>query len=401
MKGNLHRKKHFRLWHLPILLVGILIAGGVILIVLISSQPAFGAAGADFLRSVIGDKAVAGLEMAYNQVVDAYQTIKFRLGFSTPGTGWEILPTSTPNLEISDIGTPHLSTSIVQPETTGFPYWPPQNLSPISGMIGEGLWDVYIQDASGNSVAYRTFIQPDPNRPFAPVAIVAFDLMKTRFHFILGTISPVIPGGPHGKGEIPPVDLDQNALLATFNGGFKATHGEFGAMADGITALPARDGLGTLVLYQNGSLRLGEWGKDVWMTDDIESFRQNGPLVVQDGKINPRIYNNDPLDWGYTIIDVSPTVRSGIGINPDDSILYYFCGPGLDMEGLARVMVAAGVRSAIQLDINKYWVLFTKILPYGKGIMAEPLFPQWMTNVNRFILTSARDFFYVTSFIDD
>lgn len=170
-------------------------------------------------------------------------------------------------------------------------------------------------------------------------------------------------------------------------------------MADGITALPPRDGLGTLVIYQDGSVRLGEWGRDLWMSENIQSFRQNGPLVVQNGEINPRIYNNTPQDWGYTVIDVSPTVRSGLGLSPDDQILYFFCGPGLSMDDLAAVMVAVGVKNAIQLDINTYWVLFTKVIPYGNGMNMEPLFPQWMSNVNRFVLTSARDFFYVTDII--
>jgi hypothetical protein len=267
-------------------------------------------------------------------------------------------------------------------------------------MPGEGEWEPYILDAQGNTVAYRTYLQPVPDRPFAPVAVVAFDLDQTRLHYVLGVYDPVLPGGVHGDGEIPLQDLDPGVLLATFNGGFKARHGEFGAMADGITALPPRDGFGTLVIYQDGSVSLGEWGRDLWMSDDIQSFRQNGPLVVQNGRNNPRIYNNSPQDWGYTVIDVSPTVRSGLGLNPDDNILYYFCGPGLSMEDLAKVMVAVGVENAIQLDINTYWVLFTKVIPYGNGMNVEPLFPQWMSNVNRYILTSARDFFYVTGIVE-
>ncbi len=77
-------------------------------------------------------------------------------------------------------------------------------------------------------------------------------------------------------------------------------------MADGGTALPPRDGLGTLAIYQDGEVRLGEWGTDLNMSPDTVAFRQNGPLVIRQGKINQRIYNNSPEGGGYTVNDVSP-----------------------------------------------------------------------------------------------
>jgi hypothetical protein len=118
----------------------------------------------------------------------------------------------------------------------------------------------------------------------------------------------------------------------------------------------------------------------------MTAFRQNGPLVIRKGQINSQIYNNSPQDWGYTVIDVSPTVRSGIGLSQDNQTLYYFCGPSLTMEALAKSMQAAGAYNAIQLDINNYWVLFVKITPSGSKLTAEPLLPRLMVDgVGRYL----------------
>jgi hypothetical protein len=266
---------------------------------------------------------------------------------------------------------------------------------------GEGVWNPYIQDTQGYTVAYQTFVQPDPSRPYTRVAIVAIDLTHTRLHYVLGALDPALPGTPMRSGKMPEADRAANILLAEFNGGFQARHGQFGAMADGIQALPPRDGLGTVVIYQNGEVLLGEWGADLYMSPDIAAFRQNGPLVINKGEINPRIYNNSPQDWGYTVNDVSPTVRSGIGLSRDNKTLYYFCGPSLTMEALAKSMQAAGVFNAIQLDINNYWVLFVKITQSGSKLVAEPLLPRLMVDgVDRYLHQSPRDFFYLTGLTD-
>jgi hypothetical protein len=169
-------------------------------------------------------------------------------------------------------------------------------------------------------------------------------------------------------------------------------------MADGIQALPPRDGLGTLVIYQNGEVRLGEWGTELSISPDIAAFRQNGPLVIHKNEINIRIYNNSPQDWGYTVYDVSPTFRSGIGLSRDNKTLYYFVGPSLTMEALAKSMQAVGAYNAIQLDINNYWVLFVKITESGSRLIAEPLLSRFMVDgIDRYLTQSPRDFFYITS----
>jgi hypothetical protein len=384
----------------------VILAVLIALFILINTNPYLGAEGADWLRGIIGDKAVAGLEMFMFQIQDDFQKIKYDLGLGNPAGDYGAFPSptasATPRLMTN---TPHpftgtatpTMTGTVQPTPTTPAPWQPALVSPLSNVTGEGVWIPYIQDAQGQTIAYKTFLQPDPTRPYTLVTIVAIDLKDTRLHYVLGAIDPTQPGEPPHSGKMNLADRAANILLAEFNGGFKARHGQFGSMADGSQALPPRDGLGTVAIYQNGDVRLGEWGTDITLSTDMVAYRQNGPLVIQKGQINPQIYNNSPLDWGYTVIDVSPTVRSGIGLSQDNLTLYYFCGPSLTMEALAKSMQEASAYNAIQLDINNYWVLFVKITPSGSKLVAEPLLPRLMVdNVGRYLTQSPRDFFYIT-----
>jgi hypothetical protein len=378
----------------------------VILLIMVNTNPYLGAEGADWLRGIIGDKAVAGLEMLVFQVQDDLQKLKYSLGMGNPAGDYGAFPTSTaiPTLALKT-NTPYLHpltmtptlTGTLEPTPTATLPWQPATIPPLSMAKNEGAWIPYIQDALGQTVAFKTFLQPDPSRPYTLVTIVAIDLTQTRLHYVLGVIDQTMPGEPPHSVKMNLADRAANMLLAEFNGGFQARHGQFGAMANGSQALPPRDGLGTVAIYQNGDVRLGEWGTDLFLSADMTAFRQNGPLVIRKGQINSQIYNNSPQDWGYTVIDVSPTVRSGIGLSQDNKTLYYFCGPSLTMEALAKSMQAAGAYNAIQLDINNYWVLFVKITPSGSKLTTEPLLPRLMVDgVDRYLTQSPRDFFYIT-----
>jgi Phosphodiester glycosidase len=392
--------------------VGVCVAVLILDFLVINTWPAFGAQGADLLRGIIGDEAVAGLEMKFNQIQDDLQKLKYQVGLEEPAAPWNTLEVSTPTARFTLTSPPEIQTPVAfqptatmagvnPPEPTPTPtpaIWETADLKPLGGAEGEGIWSAYIQDAEGYTVGYRTFLQPDPARPYTLVAIVAVDLTRTRLHFVLGSIEPAGENKEPRSGAIPQADRAVHVLLAAFNGGFQARHGQFGAMADGIIALPPREGLGTLVIYRGGRVSLGEWGTEAEITPSMVALRQNGPLVVQEGQINPRIHNNSPQDWGYTVNDVSPTVRSGVGLSKDAKTLFYFCGPSLSMESLAISMQAAGAWNAIQLDINNYWTLFVKFKPDGSKLIPEALLPRLMVaNVERYLWDYTRDYFYITS----
>ncbi len=391
----------------------LLLAGGALLLLLLLmglavvfvQRPSLPAQGADLLRGVLGDRVVASLEMAAFQAQDMLQKARYALGLATPAAPWQSptetpLPRDTPSAQIAPAPQTAAPASPTPPSpaTPAPAAWQPAPLTPLGSLAGEGQWSPYLQDASGRTVSYRAYLQPDPQRPYAVVAVVAFDLAHTRLHYVLGFEEPYAPNGPKRSGAMPAGDKLPGRLLAMFNGGFKAANGEFGAMSGGIVALPPRPGLGTLAIYQDGSLRMGVWGSDLQPSADMQAWRQNGPLVVQDGQINPDIYNNSPQDWGYTVKDVSPTWRSGIALSQDRHTLYYFAGPSLSMEALAKSMLAAHVAQGMQLDINNYWVHFVAVHWQNGELSLEALFPGTMKeNIDRYLYPYGRDFFYVTT----
>ena len=204
-----------------ILVVGL--AGAFIII----QRPSLGAQGADMLRAVVGDRPVAEMEMLFFRAQDSVQQQQYKLGLSEPVAPWEVstkaatpseltqtqipentpLPThspvvNTPTSEVNgtstvDPGSPTTLPTPVPPTLIPTPtVWAPVQASALGSLEGEGVWTPYILDSTGRIVAYRTFFQPDPERPYSVVAVVAFDLEYTRLHFVLGFEEPYNPEAP-------------------------------------------------------------------------------------------------------------------------------------------------------------------------------------------------------------
>ncbi|MEN8173867.1 MAG: hypothetical protein ABFS03_13430, partial [Chloroflexota bacterium] len=184
---------------------------------------------------------------------------------------------------------------------------------------------------------------------------------------------------------------------AAFNGGFRAVNGYYGAMADGITALPPMNEMATVGIYRSGKVQIGSWGEEINETSDLEAWRQNCRLIIDDGEISPLVHNDSIVDWGGTISNQIVTRRSGIGLDQEAETLYYFAGPSLSMPALADAMLAAGVHHGMLLDINHYPVHFTAIQNADGVLVAEPLLPKDMIDkIDRYLGPSPVDFFYVT-----
>jgi hypothetical protein len=397
----------------------------------INTVPEVGAEGAQLLRGVIGDQAVAQLETVVYQAQDFVSQWTYRAGVTHPVAPWSLSPTAPSQAAgVALMATPiaatpvpaqatatrvpavavATSTATALPATTSMPTvtppptatatataWLPAALPATGALPGEGQWTAYLRSASGQVLAYRTFLQPDPQRPYAVVAIVAFDASATRLGFVMGSSEPVSTAPLDRSGRIPASAMRPGLLLATFNGGFKTQHGNFGAMANGVIAVPPRQGLGTLALYQDGSLRIGAWGSDITLTHNLVVLRQNGPLIIHNGVVNPHTADNAPQDWGYTVNGAVGVWRSGLGISADGRTLYYVAGPSLTMPALATALAATGAAQAMQLDINNFWVHFDAVHWAGTTPTATPLLDSMAQSVGRYLGSYSRDYFYVVS----
>jgi len=365
----------------------------------ISVWPSLGTRGAEVLRGLIGDEAVAQLETAVFDVQDALQRLAYQANGDKADAPWNVTPAApvtpppTPTSEAIAAGTP----APTQP-----PAWSLPPLSPLGSLAGEGEWSDYLTAASGQVVARRTFLQPDPQRLYAVTAIVAFDLASVRLHYALGSSEPVssAPVKIERTGKIPPEDFKPGILMAAFNGGFQARHGHFGVMVNGVTLIPPRDDFGTVALYDDGGVRLGQWGSEITSTSHLVAWRQNGPLIIHAGQINPHTADNAPRDWGYTVNGVTATWRSALGISADERTLYYGAGPSLTLSALAQALADAGAANAIQLDINEGWVHFDAFPFPADGSTLQPtplLHVMKYSDPRRYVDGFTRDFFYLTA----
>ncbi|MCL4562767.1 MAG: phosphodiester glycosidase family protein [Chloroflexi bacterium] len=390
---------------------------------LVNAYPGTAAQAADVLRGLFGDQPVALLETTTYQIQDTLLRLRYSLmgsKASAPWSGGSVQAaarpeTSTPSLRLTALPTstdPMPSAAPVgegtvtpspAPEPTASPVptqapWVPASLIPLGNLEGEGQWSPYIQDASGRTVAYRAFLQPDPLRDYAVVAVIAFDLQTTRLNYVLGTEEPISDARITRTGEIPKDQVKPGILLAIFNGGFKTRHGKFGVAVNSTTLVPLKDGLGTLAIYRDGQVRLGAWGTGLTASPDQIVLRQNGPLVVQHGVVNPLVMEAAPEIWGYTIKETAPIWRSGVGLSADGRTLYYFAGPSLTLPAFAHAIAGSGASDAIQLDINNYWVHFDAIQFEGGKPTTLPLFDYMgRDNPNRYLYAYPKDYFYITA----
>jgi hypothetical protein len=449
-----HRKNQRIRFPVPVQVGFVLLLIGVPLLVYLSgSWVILAANAANPLRALIGNQGVARLETYIFELQDRFHQWEYQSGRKQASSPWQVeasgspfpsretapaleptshvaitAPTPVPlgdgaplrtssaavtaeaaviQVTPTAAGAPVENVQInpaesleVPPSPTSEPVsaeWILQPAAPFGTVAGEGAWEPYITTDSGRMIAARTFLQPDKERPFAYVAAVAFDLQAVRLNFVIGFDEPSEKGGPKGQGIIPPEDLQAGILLAAFNGGFQSTHGGYGAMQAGFIPLAPQPEAATVAIYPDGLVQIGEWGADIDPTGDMAAYRQNCRMILHNGEVSPRVFNNSTVDWGGTVDNQIVTWRSGIGISEDGRTLFYFAGPSLSMPALADAMLAAGAYQSMLLDINAFWVHFAAVRVQDGVLESEPLLPKDMIhNVDRFLKPFPRDFFYIT-----
>jgi len=265
-------------------------------------------------------------------------------------------------------------------------------------------WQAYGPQLSGNPAMARALVLLDPQRSYAGVALVRIDLSRLSLHIVPGSIEPAHPSGIDqlipNLGMVSPQDYSQ--LVAAFNGGFKALHGHYGMMVNGTTLLPAVNGMATVALYRDGSVRIGAWGTDIVASPDLVSFRQNCPPLIEAGQINVALSTDARGAWGFTN-NSDITWRTGLGITQDGRYLIYAVGNGTNAQFLAEALRQAGAYNAMQLDINQYYAHFVTYSSSaaanagGGEPFAQPLLQQMTDVKNLYLSPNPRDFFYLTA----
>ena len=266
---------------------------------------------------------------------------------------------------------------------------------------GDGVWSpIAVHKASGEaSPVYRTVIHPHKIRPFVIVEIVAIDLSRLDMQLVGGTAEPEGSDVPVDKrpGLVPPAELDR--LVAGTNGGFKKRHGGHGITVPGAELVPAKPELCTFAKTTGGGFRLGTWSTLAPQAGELSWLRQTAPCLIEDGTKNADLASEyRAKKWGGAEDGNKEIRRSAIGVGADPGVLYFAIADYATAEWLADGLLAAGITTAAQLDIN---YSYTRFIVYERGPSGElratsPLLKDLKAPRNEYWKEpTERDFFYL------
>lgn len=340
-----------------------------------------GPCSADSLRAVVGPKPVAYLEDAVYGVADSYR--QWRHADAPPRTYWTAPVAS--------------SAAASALPADGFPPPPVTPLHPHVADPGDGIWSVAAQDGKGTALLAKTIVHPDPERPYAALAVVAMDLKRVRLHARPGTLEPREPSLPASlrTGLVEPSDVP--LLLAVFNGGFQTIHGNYGMMVRGHRlGTPQRESC-TVAIYADGTVRIRPWPEVEPTEAAMTAYRQTPECLVHHGQRHPALVAKYNTHWGAALGGQTVIRRSALGVSQDGRVVFFGMGDSLTARTLADGMSAAGASDVAQLDINHAFPRFVFYQHGPKGLVTSALCPGFTHAAEDFVERPMnRDFFYVT-----
>lgn len=271
---------------------------------------------------------------------------------------------------------------------------PPKPLTPPEGLTPqemEGQWQPVGTQFDGIPAVYVTRVRADPTYSSYYATAMWIDTSLTSAMFVPGFEEPA--GGPNPFNGALPDDLQASAV-ASFNGGFRLKDSLGGYFYDGTMVKDLVDGKASAVVYRDGTMRIGSWGRDYSLDDSILAVRQNLDLIVDDG-VSQVTNANDNVIWGATTDKSNMTWRAGVGERADGSLVYVI-GEYLTAPMLADTLIAAGVERAMVLDMNEYWAAGFYYRTNKKGeLTCKFLEPNINGTCDRFLRPYKRDSFHM------
>jgi hypothetical protein len=272
------------------------------------------------------------------------------------------------------------------------PTLPPTVASPASPALpDEGVWQTLVAASDGHPAIAEAQIRPDATHTSVLGALVWIDPTRVQLVEVPGTVEP--GGNWPIVGTVPP-DM-RPRLVAAFNGGFRFKDSAGGFFNGGLAAPALVDGAASLVIRADGTVDVGQWGRDDVMGPNIASVRQNLPLIIDGGQPVSGLDDNANQRWGSTLGSRVYVWRSAVGVRPDGTLVYA-ASDGLTATSLADMLVRAGVVRAMELDINPNWVTFNL---FAHPDPADPaattgakLLPDMHRPPERFLGPDSRDF---------
>jgi hypothetical protein len=347
---------------------------------------------ADGLRAVVGVEAVSDLEDVAYGAQD--RVMRWWRSGESPKARWEV-PTARPMaLPERDLGGCEVAA------------FSPKDVGPVNeswSAPGDGRWVALTDTRHGSDTPrmYKTLLHPDPYRSWAAVSVVAIDLQQVGIQLVAGKSEPraeTIEAQSYVREALVPPE-HHNALLAAFNGGFKAEHGHYGMHTDGVTFVPPRSLSCGVVGGPDGKVRIGDWERMRPRAKAARWWRQTPSCMVEDGKLHDGLKVKGNKHWGATVDGKTVIRRSAIGVSRDGETLFVGIGDHVTARAIALAMKQAGSRDVAQLDVNWSYPKFVTYAPRPETglLIAHELCEGFEHSEDEFVRARApRDFFYLT-----
>ena len=279
---------------------------------------------------------------------------------------------------------------------------PPHDVGPMPGRpAGDGRWAAVAleHDDAGGAILFKTVIHPDKARPGVELFVVAIDVARVRVVAVAGAVEPeadIATAKSYSRPAIVPA-AQHAALVGAFNGGWKADHGHFGMMVDGVTLLTARDASCTVAGYDDDTIRIAPWPEVVGTLPQMRFFRQTPACLYARGVRHPGLTAEQTTNWGAAADGSAVIRRSAIGLDERSKTLFIGVSNAMTAPAIADGMRHAGAHDVAELDVNWSFPKFLVFHTNASGeLEADSLFPGFVFEKGEYIRKrSPRDFFYL------
>lgn len=259
---------------------------------------------------------------------------------------------------------------------------------------GEGQWLPTGPLIDGNPGMYVAQFRADRIYTSQITSAAWIDPSALRINLVPGSTEP---GG--SWVETPFIGgAAARRAVAAFNGGFRFQDARGGFYLDGREAVRLRNGAASVVLYRDGRVNVGAWGRQVTLGPDVAGVLQNLVPLIDNGVLSAAATHGDNRIWGNTLGAKTVVARSGIGVTANGALVYV-AGPALTVLTLAEALERVGCVRAMTLDLNPEWVTFNIFQSADPSkIAATKLYPQMQRPASRFLgpTRESRDFFTVS-----
>jgi len=269
----------------------------------------------------------------------------------------------------------------------------PQRIRPLAhpALPGEGVWRATRthESRADPPLLVSTFRSDPIEYPRLVAGVAWINTSRSAIVLYAGLQEPSVELPSRGPTEVPL--SDRARLLATFNSGFKLEDSHGGWALHGHAYAPMQEGQATFVRYADGRYDVTAWHGGPQVPADVVFARQNLPLIVDEGRLNPNL--SEGPEWGATLGNAIQVWRSGIGIGRRGNLIYAAANYQT-VRSLAEILRHAGAVRAMELDINSYWISFNTYGAPG-GREAAKLLQETERPADRYLTPDDRDFFAV------